>query len=88
MAQSTVTINLRAQPNEKKLIECAANAEGISVTNFVLESACRHAQEVLLEHCIHKLTDKKYSELLSLLEPSRPRESSLNPLLLKTGTEG
>ncbi len=77
-----VIINLRAPIQARELIDCAAAAEGKTRTEFMLDSACRRAQEVLLEKRVFLLAADKYDELMCLLEaPPRPN-AALKRLLL------
>jgi uncharacterized protein (DUF1778 family) len=77
-----VTINLRAPVQARELIDCAAAAEGKTRTEFMLDSACRRAQEVLLEKRLFALEDEKYQEVLRLLEAPPPSNGKLKRLLL------
>ncbi|MGC2415547.1 MAG: DUF1778 domain-containing protein [Stellaceae bacterium] len=77
-----VTINLRAPIQARELIDSAAAVEGKTRTEFMLDSACRRAEEVLLEKRVFVLAPDKYDELMQLLEaPPAPR-SALRQLLL------
>jgi uncharacterized protein (DUF1778 family) len=77
-----VIINLRAPIQARELIDSAAAAEGKTRTEFMLDSACRRAQEVLLEKRVFLLAPDKYDDLMRLLEaPPRP-SGALKRLLL------
>ena len=45
----TATINLRAMPNQRDLIDYAAELLGKSRSDFMLESACNNAKNVILD---------------------------------------
>jgi len=77
-----VTINLRAPVQARELIDCAAAAEGKTRTEFMLDSACRRAQEVLLEKRLFSLEGEKYEEVIRLLEAPPPPNGALKRLLL------
>ena len=46
-----VTINIRAKANQRALIDRAAQLQGKSRSEFMLESAYQKAQDVLLDRC-------------------------------------
>jgi uncharacterized protein (DUF1778 family) len=45
----TRRINLRATDRQEKLIRTGAETSGISLTDFILESACLQAEQVLAD---------------------------------------
>ncbi|MGH9519558.1 MAG: DUF1778 domain-containing protein [Terriglobales bacterium] len=69
-------INLRASRQQKALIDRAADALGRSRSDFMLESACREAESVLLDRRYFVLsadTFRKFSALLDQPPRSNPR---------------
>src|SRR5260370_14369254 len=46
----TRRINLRATDRQEKLIRTGAETTGLSVTNFILDSACLQAEHVLADN--------------------------------------
>ena len=70
------TINLRASQKQKMLIDRAAEALGRSRSDFMLETACREAETVLLDRRYFDLS----SDELSALErcSTSPRLAILN----------
>jgi len=56
--------------------------EGKTRTEFMLDSACRRAQEVLLEKRLFVISPEKYDELMRLLEAPPAPSSALKRLLL------
>ncbi|MBN8799780.1 MAG: DUF1778 domain-containing protein, partial [Stenotrophomonas nitritireducens] len=48
-------INLRALPEQRDLIDQAASLLGKSRSDFMLETACRRAQEVVLDQVFFTL---------------------------------
>jgi uncharacterized protein (DUF1778 family) len=48
-AARTRRINLRATDRQEKLIRVGAETSGISLTDFILESACLQAEHVLAD---------------------------------------
>jgi uncharacterized protein (DUF1778 family) len=81
-ARHDVTINLRAPIQARELIDCAAATEGKTRTEFMLDSSCRRAQEVLLEKRVFLLSPDKYNELMRLLEAPPKPSGKLKRLLL------
>ena len=75
-------INLRASVQARELIDSAAAAEGKNRTEFMLDSACHRAQEVLLEKRVFMLPSDKYDQLMQLLEAPPPPSGALKRLLL------
>jgi uncharacterized protein (DUF1778 family) len=69
------TINLRASRRQKLLIDRAAEALGRSRSDFMLDSACREAESVLLDRRYFSLTDaqfREFSRMLDLPQKSNP----------------
>ncbi|MBM3752470.1 MAG: DUF1778 domain-containing protein [Acidobacteria bacterium] len=67
------TINLRATRKQKTLIDQAAEAQGRSRSEFMLDSACREAENVLLDRRFFVLSEKAYKQFSALLDrPAKP----------------
>ena len=71
------TINLRASRMQKALIDRAAEALGRSRSDFMLETACREAETVLLDRRYFSLSEDAFKRFVSILD--KPPES--NPKL-------
>jgi uncharacterized protein (DUF1778 family) len=66
-------INLRALPEQRELIDYAANLLGKNRSDFMLEAACERAQTVLLDRVFFNLDSQKFTEFLVQLDaPSAP----------------
>ena len=76
-------INLRATSVQESLIRAAADRRGISMTDFVLESACTRAEETIADHVHFVLSDKQWKAFNAALE--RPARSAAPPA--QTATE-
>ena len=76
-----VTINIRAQPNQRDLIDRAAQLQGKSRSEFMLESAYQKAQDVLLDRCFFGLDELKFKQFLALLDEPPTPNLKLNTLL-------
>ena len=70
-------INVRLTTKLRDLIDRAADVVGKTRSDFILESARKHAIDVLLDQRLFSLDPKQYEEFLRVLdEPAEP-----NPLL-------
>ena len=68
-----VNINLRAPAQVKEMIDRAARLLGKSRSEFMLDSARKCAEDVLLDQRFFMLDEKRYAALLkSLGEPPKP----------------
>lgn len=73
MQRRDVNINLRAPAQVKEMIDRAARLLGKSRSEFMLESARKCAEDVLLDQRFFLLDEKRHAALLrSLSEPPRP----------------
>lgn len=61
-------INLRALPEQRDLIDQAADLLGKTRSDFMLESACERAQTVLLDQVHFRLDADRFNEFLTLLD--------------------
>ena len=69
------TLNLRISPEEKDLIDMAANIQGKNRTDFILEAARQAAEETLLDRTIFWVSPQAYAEFVALLDaPPQPNE--------------
>ncbi len=66
-------INLRALPQQRDLIDQAAQLLGKNRSDFMLEAACDKAQSVLLDQVFFSLNDENFQQFTALLdEPVQP----------------
>lgn len=66
-------INLRALPEQRDLIDHAADLLGKSRSDFMLEAACERAQAVVLDQVHFTLDADKFQQFLDLLDaPPKP----------------
>lgn len=67
-------INLRATDRQEKLIRTGAETTGVSVTDFILESACLQAEHVLADKREFVASPKQWKAFLDALDrPARAR---------------
>lgn len=68
-------LNIRIKPEERDLIDRAAKIQRKSRTDFVLEAACRAAEEALFDQLIITVDPKAYTNFLTRLDmPPRPND--------------
>jgi len=68
-------INIRATQRERDLIDRAALVIGKSRSDFMLETACRAAENILLDRTYFVLDTERFDRLAELLEnPPEPPE--------------
>jgi len=66
-------INLRALPQQRDLIDKAAQLLGKSSSDFILEAACDKAQSVLLDQVFFGLDDARFRAFTAMLDaPAQP----------------
>lgn len=65
-------INLRATDRQEKLIRTGAKTAGLSVTDFVLDSACSQAEHILADKRDFIVTTKQWKSFVEALDrPAR-----------------
>ena len=73
-------INLRVSRGQKSLIDRAATALGRNRSEFMLETACREAESVLLDKRYFALPEEEFRRFTAMLDKppaSNPRLSRL-----------
>ncbi|MBE9079598.1 DUF1778 domain-containing protein [Romeria aff. gracilis LEGE 07310] len=76
-----VTINIRAKQNQRDLIDYAAEVQGKSRSEFMLESAYQKAQDVLLDRRFFGLDEHKFKQFVALLDAPPAQNEKLRTLL-------
>lgn len=83
-----VTINLRASAPIRDLIDRAAAVLGKTRSEFMLDSARRSAEDVLLDQTVFRLDAKKFAAFMAILEqPPKPSEKLKELLRMKAPWE-
>ncbi|MCX5964504.1 MAG: DUF1778 domain-containing protein [Cyanobacteria bacterium] len=77
-----VTINIRAKQTQRDLIDHAAEIQGKSRSEFMLETAYQKAQEVLLDRSFFVLDELKFQRFLDLLDSPPQHNEALYQLLI------
>jgi uncharacterized protein (DUF1778 family) len=74
-AQDPVTISIRAKAGQRDLIDQAADRLGRSRSDFMLEAACRQAEDVLLDQTYFALDAKSFAAFQAMLDkPPAPTD--------------
>ena len=69
------TLNLRIKPDERSLIDRAAQSMGKNRTDFILDAARRAAEEALLDRTVLTVSPEAYAEFVARLDaPPQPNE--------------
>ena len=75
------TINLRASRTQKSLIDQAAASLGRSRSDFMLDTACREAEAVLLDRRYFVLPEKTFKRFTEMLDKPPDENRKLRRLL-------
>jgi uncharacterized protein (DUF1778 family) len=81
IAMRDAAINLRALPQQRDLIDQAANLLGKNRSDFMLEAACAKAQAVLLDQVFFSLDEEKFRQFTALLDAPVSPNPGLERLL-------
>ncbi|MDD5035550.1 MAG: DUF1778 domain-containing protein [Methylococcaceae bacterium] len=69
------SLNIRIKPEERWLIDRAAQLVGKNRTDFVLDATCRAAEEAILDRTVFAVSPEAYAEFLARLDaPPQPNE--------------
>lgn len=74
-------INLRVKPHARSLIDRACAITDKSLTDFVLDAACREAEDVLLDRRLFHLDGSAYQAFVQALDAPTQRRPELKKLL-------
>ena len=64
----SVSINIRAKAKQRDLIDQAADRLGRSRSDFMLEAACREAEDVLLDQAFFTVDEGTFAQFQALLD--------------------
>jgi uncharacterized protein (DUF1778 family) len=77
-----ITISIRAKARQRDLIDQAAERLGRSRSDFMLEAACREAEDVLLDQIYFGLNSEAFGKFQDLLDHPPAPTNRLRRLLL------
>jgi uncharacterized protein (DUF1778 family) len=80
-ASEAVSINIRARARQRDLIDQAAERLGRSRSEFMLDAACREAQDVLLDQTFFTVDAGTFAKFQELLDRPLPATDKLRRLL-------
>jgi uncharacterized protein (DUF1778 family) len=80
-------INLRASAEQKQLLAQAAELEGKTISEFMLDASVRRAQDALLEQRVFTLSPEEYDEFAKALATPGSRQRLEKLLAIKTPWE-
>jgi uncharacterized protein (DUF1778 family) len=80
--KSDVQLNLRAKESQRALID-AAEILHKSRTDFILEMACKAAENVILDRRVFNFNDEQYAEFIDMLDAPVEDDSAINKLLAR-----
>lgn len=79
--RETVSINIRAKTRQRDLIDQAAEHLGRSRSDFMLEAACREAQDVLLDQAFFTVDAGTFAKFRAMIDQPLPPTDKLRRLL-------
>ncbi|MDP0858239.1 type II toxin-antitoxin system TacA family antitoxin [Klebsiella pneumoniae] len=74
---------LRAKESQRALIDAAAEILHKSRTDFILEMACKAAENVILDRRVFNFNDEQYAEFIDMLDAPVEDEPAINKLLAR-----
>jgi uncharacterized protein (DUF1778 family) len=74
-------INLRARPEQREIIDQAAQLLGKNRSDFMLEAACDKAQSVLLDQVFFRLDAAEFRRFVKLLDTPPAANPGLERLM-------
>ena len=79
--QRETRITMRVAPNDKALIERAAEARSLSVTDYMISIARADAERTLIERCVFVLDDDAFRRYNEILDRPVQHNQALSDLL-------
>ena len=80
-ALEQVSINIRAKARQRDLIDQAAERQGRTRSEFMLDASCREAEDVLLSQTFFTVDAGVFTKFQSLLDNPLPPTDKLRRLL-------
>lgn len=77
----TAPINMRVEPSQQALLTKAATVLHMDRTSFILDAACREAENVLLDQRLFQLDDHEFEVFEKVLSSPLPNNTKLASLL-------
>lgn len=80
----TRRLNIRATKRQEELIRTGAETRGVSLTDFILESACMQAEHLLADQREFVASRKQWEEFTNALERPARKKPELARLFSET----
>ena len=77
----TAPINMRVEPTQHALLTKAAAMLNLDRSTFILNVACREAENVLLDQRLFQLSETEFSEFEASISQPVPTNAQLKSLL-------
>lgn len=77
------TINIRARHRQRELIDRAAEITGRNRSEFMLDAACRAAEDVLLDQVVIRLGPEAWDRFNAMLDAPPRDDPGLRALLAR-----
>lgn len=70
------TLNIRIKPEDREMIDRAAQARGKTRTDFILDATRRAVEDTLLDRTVFSVSPETYAAFLARLDaPAQPNEA-------------
>ncbi|MBM3757727.1 MAG: DUF1778 domain-containing protein [Acidobacteria bacterium] len=79
--RETVSINIRAKSRQRDLIDQAAEKLGRSRSEFMLDAACRQAEDILLDQAFFTVDAGVFAKFQAMVDRPLPPTDRLRRLL-------
>jgi uncharacterized protein (DUF1778 family) len=76
------SINLRALPEQRDLIDHAASQQGKSRSDFMLEPACDRAETIVPDQVFFSLDEARFRQFTALLDAPEEANPGLERLMV------
>jgi len=81
--KSDVQLHIRAKQAQRILIDTAAEILYKTRSEFILDTACQAAENVILDRRMFNLNDEQYEEFIEMLDAPVTTNPDLNKLLMR-----
>lgn len=81
--RASISINIRTKVQQRDLIDQAAEQQGRSRSDFMLDAACREAEHVLLDQAFFVVGPERFNQFQQLMGSPLPKTDKLRRLLNK-----
>ena len=75
------SINLRALPEQRDLIDHAASLLGKNRSDFMLEAACERAKAIVLDQVFFSLDEDRFRQFTAMLDAPQDANPGLDRLM-------